>query len=58
MSIGMKRGTVYLEDHQSSWEESAKTVIADIQTALTGLDADVQHIGSTVKNSTDVIQRG
>ncbi|MBE6864351.1 MAG: GrpB family protein [Ruminococcus flavefaciens] len=47
MSIGMKRGTVYLEDHQSSWEESAKTVIADIQTALTGLDADVQHIGST-----------
>lgn len=47
MSIGMKRGTVFLEEHQTCWEESAKAVIAEIQTALAGLDTDVQHIGST-----------
>ena len=47
MSIGMKRGTVFLEEHQPAWEESARTVITDIQSALDGLNADVQHIGST-----------
>jgi len=47
MSIGMKRGTVFLEEHQTAWEESAKAVISDIQCALEGLKADVQHIGST-----------
>ena len=47
MSIGMKRGTVFLEEHQPAWEENARTVINDIQSALDGLNADVQHIGST-----------
>ena len=47
MSIGMKRGTVFLEEHQTAWEESARTVITDIQSVLDGLNADVQHIGST-----------
>lgn len=27
MSIGMKRGTVYLEEHQVEWEENAKDII-------------------------------
>ena len=51
MSIGMKRGTVYLEEHQIYWEESASAVIADIQNALAGLDVDAQHIGSTAIKS-------
>ena len=51
MSIGMKCGTVFLEEHQPAWEESARTVIADIRRALDGLNADVQHIGSTAVKS-------
>jgi GrpB-like predicted nucleotidyltransferase (UPF0157 family) len=47
MSIGMKRGTVFLEEHQPAWEENARSVITDIQSVLDGLNADVQHIGST-----------
>ena len=47
MSIGMKRGTVFLEEHQPAWEENARAVIADIQSALNDMNTDVQHIGST-----------
>ena len=47
MSIGLKRGTVCLEEHQKAWEDSAKKTIADIRNALDGIDADVQHVGST-----------
>lgn len=47
MSIGMKRGTVYLEAHQPAWEQSAAAVIGDLQAALHGLDADIHHVGST-----------
>lgn len=47
MSIGLKRGTVYLEEHQTAWEDNVKQTIIDIQKALEGLDVDVQHIGST-----------
>ncbi len=47
MSIGLKRGTVCIEEHQKTWEDSAEQTIADIQNALDGIDADVQHVGST-----------
>ena len=47
MSIGLKMGTVCLEKHQKIWEDSAKKTIIDIQNALDGIDADVQHVGST-----------
>ena len=47
MSIGLKRGTVYLEDHQPEWEQNAVDTISDIQLALNGIDADIRHIGST-----------
>lgn len=47
MSIGMKRGTVYLEEHQALWEENAKQTIAEIRKVLNIPDIDVQHIGST-----------
>ena len=51
MSIGMKRGTVYLESHQKCWEKSAESVMCDIRSALNGLDAAVEHIGSTAIRS-------
>ena len=51
MSIGMKRGTVYLEEHQSAWEQSAKDTIDELQKALKGIDADIQHVGSTAVRS-------
>lgn len=47
MSIGMKRGTVYLEEHQTAWEQNAMETIAELHKALSGLDADIQHVGST-----------
>ena len=47
MSIGMKRGAVYLESHQEIWEENARQVIRDIKTALGGVSVAVEHIGST-----------
>lgn len=47
MGIGMKRGTVYLEEHQLAWEHSASETIADIKAAAGDLICDVQHIGST-----------
>ena len=47
MSIGMKRGVVYLERHQEIWEENARQVIRDIKTALGGVSVAAEHIGST-----------
>ncbi len=51
MSIGLKRGTVLLEEHQISWEQNAKETIIEIQVALKGLNPDIQHVGSTSINS-------
>lgn len=51
MSIGMKRGTVYLEEHQVEWEENAKEIINVIKYVLQDIAVDVQHVGSTsIKN--------
>ena len=47
MDIGMKRGTVFLVEHQPAWEREAQETIAEIQAALEGLNADVEHVGST-----------
>ena len=47
MTIGMKRGTVYLEDHQPEWETAASETIRDIKSILQKDAVDVQHIGST-----------
>ena len=51
MSIGLKRGTVLLEEHQISWEQNAKETIIEIQVALKGLNPDIQYVGSTSINS-------
>ena len=47
MSIGMKRGTVYLEPHQSEWERSAEETIRTLKNILGSVAVDIQHIGST-----------
>ena len=47
MSIGMKRGTVYLEPHQSGWERAAEETILTLKSILGSIAADIQHIGST-----------
>ncbi|MBQ3264418.1 MAG: GrpB family protein [Ruminococcus sp.] len=47
MSIGMTRGTVYLEEHQLKWELAAEDTIQTIKRLLGDTVVDVQHIGST-----------
>ena len=47
MSIGMKRGTVYLEPHQTEWERAAEETIQTLKNILGSVAADIQHIGST-----------
>ncbi len=47
MSIGMKRGSVYLEEHQIEWESAAEDTIQIIKSLLNETAVDVQHIGST-----------
>lgn len=47
MSIGMKRGAVYLEEHQPGWEEIAAQTIGNLKRILKDNAVDVQHIGST-----------
>jgi len=43
----MKRGTVFLEPHQTEWEIAAKEAIRTIKSILGDIAADIQHIGST-----------
>ena len=43
----MKRGTVYLEPHQSEWERAAEETISTLKNILGSIAADIQHIGST-----------
>lgn len=47
MSIGMKRGTVYLESHRVEWETAAAETIRIIKSVLQDDVIDVQHVGST-----------
>lgn len=51
MSIGMKRGIVYLENHNPEWKRIAHRTINTLYDIL-GKDADdIQHIGSTAIQS-------
>ena len=47
MCIGMKRGTVYLEPHQTEWERAAEETIRTLKRILGSTAVDIQHIGST-----------
>ena len=51
MSIGLKRGTVLLEPHNTEWKISAQNMIAKLKDILKDDIIDAQHIGSTsIKN--------
>ena len=47
MSIGMKRGTVYLGPHQEEWERAAEETIQTLKRIFVSVAVDIQHIGST-----------
>ena len=47
MSIGLKRGTVRLADHNSQWETIAAETIQRLWCIFGSLATDMQHIGST-----------
>ena len=47
MSIGLKRGEVSIENHQTEWEFSAKNTIDILKNTLNNDIVDAQHIGST-----------
>ena len=47
MSIGIKRGTVFLEPHLTEWEIAAEETIRTLKGILGDIAADIQHIGST-----------
>ena len=43
----MKRNTVYLENHQKEWEDTAEKTIDVLRMILQDDAMDIQHIGST-----------
>lgn len=45
--IGLKRGTVQLQNHQKEWEENAAETINTLRDILGDAAYDIQHIGST-----------
>lgn len=45
--LGLKRGTVSLLPHQTSWDTTAQQTIDLLWTVLCGTALDIQHIGST-----------
>ena len=47
MSLGLKRGTVRLEPHDTAWDDVAREVISLLWNVLGGDAVDIQHVGST-----------
>lgn len=47
MSLGLKRGTVQLQPHDSQWDEIAAQTIEKLRMILGSNAIDIQHIGST-----------
>lgn len=45
--IGLKSGTVRLDDHRKEWEEEAQRTITLLKNILGPIIKDIQHIGST-----------
>lgn len=51
MKLGLRRGTVAVEPHNSEWEVTAQQTIAKLRKILGDTAVDIQHIGSTsIKN--------
>lgn len=49
--IGLKRGTVVLENHNINWNKNANQTITDLWSIFGNIANDIQHIGSTAINS-------
>ncbi len=47
MTVGLKRGTVVLEEHQSIWEESAEEAMDLLRAVLKEKICAIEHVGST-----------
>ena len=47
MKLGLRRGTVAVEPHNSEWEVTAQQTIAKLRKILGDTAVDIQHIGST-----------
>ena len=47
MSIGLKRGTVILLEHQEDWEKAGKECVKLLSSILGESAVGVQHVGST-----------
>lgn len=47
MELGLRRGTVAVEPHNSEWEAAAQQTIAKLRVILGTAAVDIQHIGST-----------
>lgn len=47
MSLGMRRGSVYLEEYSIEWKEIAKKTINDLWDILGDIVFKIEHIGST-----------
>lgn len=45
--LGLKRGTVALQEHRTEWEENAAETICLLRQLLKGTAVDIQHVGST-----------
>ena len=47
MSLGLRRGTVFVEPHNTEWEVNAAETISKLRSILQDVLVDAQHIGST-----------
>ncbi len=47
MSLGLKRGTVILEDYDNSWAIEANKTISILKTILKDRYVSIEHVGST-----------
>ena len=47
LKLGLRRGTVAVEPHNSEWETVAQQTVARLREILQNVAIDVQHIGST-----------
>ena len=47
MSLGLKRGTVILEDYDDNWSIEANKTINILKSVLKGKYVEIEHVGST-----------
>ena len=47
MELGLRRGTVAVEEHDSAWGSAAEETIAKLRDILRDVLIDAQHVGST-----------